>query len=220
MLKELLQNIRKDFIIEFRSRYALSVSLSFAGVSTLGIGLATAGRPLAPGVHAVLFWLIMFFSAMNGLLHIFTREEEQGTSLFLRITTAPEKVYLSKLIFNILMFLSLQLLITPLYLFFLQVEVRSLLFFLLLVPAGGLALASASTILAAIVAKSGGKGALFTVISFPLVLPLLWVAMTATGQALERPDYFDGRNLLFLLAFSGSLVAVSYLLFPYVWMEE
>ena len=216
----ILQNIRKDFRVEFRNRYALNVSLSFAVISTLAISLASGGVPVSVKMQAVLFWIVLFFSAMNGLSHIFIREEEQETALFLRLNAAPEVVLTSKLAFNIILFFILEIVITPLFVFFLQVEIKAAPLFLLTVITGGFAVSVSATILAAIVAKAGGRGSLFTVIAFPIILPVLWIAINSTSQALENPMGADYKNLVFLLAFSGAIGALSYLMFEHIWMEE
>ncbi len=216
----IISSLMKDFRIEFRNRYALNVSISFAVISTLAISLSAAGVPISVKMQSVIFWIILFFSAMNGLSHIFIREEEQETSLFLRLNARPDVVLTSKLLFNIFLFFMLQLVITPLFIFFLQMEVKSIPIFISTVISGGFAISSSTTILAAIVAKAGGKGSLFTVISFPIVLPILWIAINSTSQALMSPEYSDYKNIVFLLAFFGTITTLSYLLFEYIWIEE
>ncbi len=219
MVKQILAHLKKDFLIEFRNRYSVSVAGSFAVVSTLAISLASGGSPLPARAHAIILWVIMFFTAMSGLAHIFVREEDRGTALFLRLHSHHLVVFTSKLLFNVLLFACLQALIIPLYLFFLQVGVRALAPFIATVAAGGFALSSTSTILAAIVARAGARGSLFPVLSLPVSLPVLWVVMGATKSAIERADYHAGSDLLFLLAFSGAITAVSYLLFESVWAD-
>jgi heme exporter protein B len=220
MFNDIIKSIVKDFRVEFRNRYALNVSVSFAVISTLAISLASGGVPISVKMQAVIFWIVLFFSAMNGLSHIFIREEEQETALFLRLNAAPGVVLTSKLAFNIMLFFILEIIITPLFVFFIQVEIKSAVFFMLTVITGGFAVSVSSTILAAIVAKAGGRGSLFTVISFPIILPVLWIAINSTSQALENPAGADYRNLVFLLAFSGAIGALSYLMFEHIWMEE
>lgn len=92
---------------------------------------------------------------MNGLLHIFTREEEEGTALFLHLNASAEAIFCGKLIFNILLFLALEVLVVPLYLFFLQVPVKNPPLLILTVFSGGLAISGSVTLLAAMVAKAG-----------------------------------------------------------------
>jgi heme exporter protein B len=74
--------------------------------------------------------------------------------------------------------------------------------------------------LAAMVAKAGGKGALFTIIAFPIVLPVLWGCISTTVTSLDRSAPVTMNNIFFLLAFSGAIVAISFLLFKYVWLEQ
>ncbi len=96
--------------------------------------------------------------------------------------------------------------ISPLYVFFLNVDLASLSSFVAATCAGALAIASSTTVLAAIVAKAGGRGSLFTIISFPVVLPPLWIAIGATRASITGNAATEG--VVFLLAFSGALIAV------------
>ncbi len=217
---EILGSIVKDFKIEFRNRYALNISISFAIISTLAISLSLGGVPVSIKMQSALLWIILFFCAMSGLSHIFIREEEQETALFLRINAKPEAVLTSKLLFNIFLFLLLELVIIPIYIFFLQLEINFITHFILTIIIGGFAISSSTTILAAIVAKAGGKGALFTVVSFPVVIPILWIAINSTAQTLGNTVLSDYRNIIFLLAFSGAIIALSYIMFDHIWIEE
>ena len=220
MLDDIIRNLQKDFRVEFRNRSAMNLSVAFAGITTLAISLATGGVPFSANVQSIILWVIMFFCAMNGLAHIFVREEEERTSLFLRLNSSHESIFLSKLIFNLIFFLVLQIIVTPLYVFFLQVQVKSLLMFVLVLFAGGISISSATTILGAMVSKAGGKGSLFTIISFPVLLPVLWVAISTTTKSLENDGYSNYGNILFFLAFSGVIISISFLLFKYIWVEE
>lgn len=219
MNSRILNNIKKDFLIEFRNRSAVNISFAFAGITTLSVSLAAGGIPFTPVVHAIIFWIILFFSAMSGLAHIFIREEEEKTSLFLSLNYSPEEIYISKLIFNIVLFLSISLIVTALYLFFLQVFPVYLFLFILTVLSGSFAIASVTTILGAMVSKAGSGSSLFTVISFPILLPVLWTAISLTSVSIDGVGVPEYRNIIFLLAFSGVIVSVSYLSFKFIWTE-
>ena len=218
-MNRILNNIKKDFLIEFRNRSAINISFAFAGITTLSVSLAAGGTPFTPIVHAIIFWIILFFSAMSGLAHIFIREEEEKNSLFLSLYYTPEEIYLSKLFFNIILFLSISVIVTALYLFFLQVYPVYLFLFFLTVISGSFAIASVTTILGAMVSKAGSGSSLFTVISFPILLPVLWTAISLTTVAIDGVGVQEYRNILFLLAFSGVIVSVSYLSFKFIWTE-
>ncbi len=197
----------------------MNIAVSFAAIVTIAMSLTAGGVPFPVQVQAILLWVVIFFSAMNGLSHIFVREEDQSTALFLRITVPAESVFISKFIFNQLFMMIILAVVTPLFLFFLQVTVIHALHFVCTIAIGGISVAAATTILAAMVAKAGGKGSLFTIISFPILLPVLWVSISSTAAALSVPEP-GGRNLLFLLAFSGFISVISFLLFRFVWIED
>ena len=219
MNSRILNNIKKDFLIEFRNRSAINISFAFAGITTLSVSLAAGGAPFTPVVHAIIFWIILFFSAMSGLAHIFIREEEEKNALFLSLYYTPEEIYLSKLIFNIILFLSISVVVTALYLFFLQVFPVYPMLFILTVISGSFAIASITTILGAIVSKAGSGSSLFTVISFPILLPVLWTAISLTSISIDGAGVQEYRNIVFLLAFSGVIVSVSYPTFKFIWTE-
>jgi len=215
----ILSNIKKDFLIEFRNRSAINISFAFAGITTLSVSLVAGGAPFSPVIHAIIFWIILFFSAMSGLAHIFIREEEEKNSLFLSLYYTPEEIYISKLIFNIVLFLSISVIVTLLYLFFLQlIPVYKFLFFIT-IASGSIAIASVTTILGAMVSRAGSGSSLFTVISFPVILPVLWTAVSITAVSIDGAGVPEYRNIIFLLAFSGVIVSVSYLSFKFIWTE-
>lgn len=220
MGRDIIRNLRKDLRVELREKSALNIAFAFAFISTLAVSLVAGGVSLGARERALLFWLIMFFSAMSGLSHAFVREEERGTALFLRLSSPPAAVLSAKLLFNLLFFLTLQAVIAPLYVFFMEGGVASPAGFALSALAGGAALASSATVLSAIAAKSGARGSLFTVISFPVMLPVLITAAGATAACIETPGTLAGSETVFLLAFSGAMIAVSYLIFEYIWIDE
>ncbi|MDR3237183.1 MAG: heme exporter protein CcmB [Spirochaetia bacterium] len=219
-LAEILRNLKKDIRVEFRNPSALGTAISFACIITLAVSIVSAGIPFPPMIQAILLWIILFFSAMNALLHIFTREEEEHTALFLRLKISAESIYISKLIFNAAFFFFIEAVVCPVFIFFAGSSVKNPLLFVSTVIGGGLAIVSASTILSAMAAKAGGKGTLFTVISFPLLLPALLVSISTTAVSIESQDFIEYNNVFFLFAFSAAIIAISLLLFKYIWIEE
>lgn len=220
MINELYRNIKKEFLIEFRNPSAIVTAFSFSGIATISVSLVTRSFQMNALVQSILLWLILFFTAMNSLLHSFLREEDHGTALFLKLHSSVTSILASKLIFNAILFIFLQVIITPLAIIFFQLSIPSVSFFLISLLCGGFAITATVTILSAIVARSGGHGSLFTIISFPLLLPVLWISIESTRNSLEQVSYWDTRSVIFLLAFSGMITALSFLLIPYIWLDE
>jgi heme exporter protein B len=81
-------------------------------------------------------------------------------------------------------------------------------------------LAGAATLLAALVAQTSNRGALFVVLAFPILLPLLVCAINGSAAAFLgiRPADVTA-NLVVLGAYFVATVTASIMLFEYVWNE-
>ncbi|MFH2048855.1 MAG: heme exporter protein CcmB [bacterium] len=211
----------KDLRLELRDKYALNAVLMF-GITTLAVVSFSLGqRNLPPHLLGALFWVIMFFSAMSGLAHIFIREEESGTSLALRLAAPPDAVYIGKLLFNLILLSVLTVIITPLFFIFTNAPVSSVIDFIPILILGVLGLCSATTLIAAIIARAAVKGALFAVLSFPIIIPLLIVLVMATQKLFEGSGVNSVMtDLQFLLAYTVVMVVGSLMLFKFVWSES
>jgi heme exporter protein B len=172
-------------------------------------------RPL---IQAVLYWLLLFFCSMNSMAHIFIRERELQTALLLRFHVDPLVVFAAKYFYNLLVFIITQIIITPLFILFLHMDIPDIYSFLLICLAGSIALVSSVTILAAITTEAGGRGALFTIISFPIVLPVLLILVKATHATLQRTPQ-NYMPVTFLIAYSIMLFSLSLVLFPHIWHD-
>jgi heme exporter protein B len=211
---------RKDLQIEFRTRYTYSALVMFAVTTLVTVSFAIGGFTADVEITAALLWIILFFSAMAGLARTFVAEEETGTVTALKMAAQPEPVYLGKYLFNVTILCSLALLVVPLFIMLLNISIVLPLAFCAVVLLGTLGLAGASTILAAIVSKAGAKNSLLTVLAFPVLLPLLITAISATRAALGGGLAAEVRShLLTLFFYNGVAVVASLLLFEYVWNE-
>src|SRR6266542_5233221 len=214
---------RKDLRAELRTRYALNAVALFA-VSTvvalsLGVGFLTPGRNAdLPLIHAALLWVAVLFAAFTGLARAFVQEEETRTAAALRLAAPPLAVYLGKLLFNLLLLLFLDALTAVLFVVLMHVAIGNVAMFAAMLLAGSLGLVAATTLIAAIIARASVKGALFAVLSFPLLAPLLIVAIKGSALALEGAGWGQGRApLQVLLAYTVALFVASLFLFGSVW---
>jgi heme exporter protein B len=211
----------KDWHSELRTRYAISALMMFV-LTTISIVLFSLGSEGAPpSALSGMLWVVIFFSGMSGLSRTFVMEEERGTALTLQLLAPPSAVYFGKLLFNIVLVIGLNIVAVALYFFFIEgFVIQTASIFLLTVGLGSVGLAAASTIIAAIIAKANTKGTLFPVLSFPLLLPLLLTVINATRLAAEGA-FFDEASGEFqvLVSYIGAVVAVSYILFDYVWKD-
>jgi heme exporter protein B len=211
----------KEFVSEFRTRYALNALLMFV-VTTLSIILFSIGQE-SPSIDVLsgTLWIVIFFSAMSGLSRTFVAEEERGTSLTLRLLVNASSVYIGKLVYNFALILVLSLIIAVSYVLFInEFSVKNYEIFWLTILLGSAGLASASTILAAIIAKANTKGTLFPVLAFPILLPLLLTCINATKLATEGAFLLEAvKEFQILISFTVVMIATSFLVFDFVWKD-
>jgi heme exporter protein B len=210
----------KDFRLEFRTRYALNAIAMFAVITLTAVSFSIGPTRLSPEVLAPLIWIILFFSAMAGLSHVFVREEEQQTADTLRLLLPANAILIGKWFFNIFLLLGLELLIIPLFFGMMSVRMGNAAIFFSVLLLGSLALASVATIIAAIIALASSRGALFAVLAFPIALPVLIPAINSTKLALEGGKYADCLpDIQVLSSFSIVIITASLLLFEFIWKK-
>ncbi len=205
---------------EFRTRFAFNTLLMFALTTLVMVSFAVGLYNLTPGLHAAFLWVIIFFSAMSGLARTFVKEEERGTAQGLRLSTSPEIVFTGKFFFNLLLVGALAVLLLPLYHIMMAPPPSNAGMLLLIVFLGVFALAGATTILAAIVARAGGKNSLLPILSFPVLLPVLITAINGTAAIMNQGGWGDvQQEIQFLISYSAIIITASLLLFGFVWND-
>jgi len=211
----------KDVAQELRRRVALLAVFFFAATALALVSYAIGPFGLPeddrPPLQAALLWIVLFFAAATGLPRAFVREEETGTALALRKTVAAPVVLAGKTLFNVLLFLSVAAVTIPGFAVLLDWRVASPVALAATVVLGGLGLAIVSTFLSAIVAAAGQRNVLFVLIAFPLLLPLLLIAISATLEATRGGMPWTGLRVL--VAYDGAAAGAAYMLMEAVWEE-
>jgi heme exporter protein B len=214
--------IRKDVRSELRTRYALNALIMFVVTAVATILFALRSDQPTSSVLSGLYWVVVFFTAMSGLSRTFVSEEERGTTMTLQLVASPSTVYFAKLLFNTALTFSMTIAVTILYMtvFSNAFVIKTFSIFLGTVILGSLGFASASTIIAAIVAKANTRGTLYPVLSFPILIVLLMTVMNATTKALDGEDLTTAfGDFQILIGYFLAMTGGSYLLFEYVWKD-
>lgn len=211
----------KDLRAEVRNRAAINSVLLFSVTALVVVGFATGAAKPNAEVKAALVWIVLFFAAFSGLSHIFLHEEDAGTATALRLAARPEAVFLGKLFFNVLLMMGIAVVVAPCYVILLDVRPSVPWGYAACVVDGCIGLAVAATIVAAIIAKARGKGALYGALGFPILIPLLFMAVDGSRSCLVPgvPVAALERDLVGMASFTIMLVTASLLLFPYVWED-
>jgi heme exporter protein B len=211
----------KDLRSELRTRYALNALLMFV-ITTLSIILFSIGNEsVSEEVLCGVLWIVIFFAAMSGLSRTFVAEEERGTVMTLHLIARPMAVYVGKLLLNLVLLSLINLFTIVLYVLLItNFQVRNVAIFAVTMVLGTIGLASAATIIAAIISKANTKGTLYPVLSFPILLPLLMTGINATKIAVVGAQFSEAMSeFQILIAYTIAINAVSYLLFEFIWKE-
>jgi len=211
----------KDATQELRRKVAMVAVFFFAATALTLVSFAIGpfGLPAAdrPALEAALLWIILFFAAATGLPRAFVAEEEAGTGLALRKTVPAAVVLAGKTLFNFVLFLAMAAVTIPGFLILLDWKVGSPLAVAATMVAGGYGLAVVSTFLSALVARAGQRNVLFVLIAFPLILPLLLTAISATIEA--TAGGFPLTALRVLVAYDGAATCGAYMLASVAWED-
>ena len=218
-MQELRTLIWKEITLEWRQRYALSGMLLYV-VSTVFIcylSFSLKRNFLTPIVWNTLFWIILLFTAVNAIAKSFA-QERHGRLLYYYTLASPRAIILSKIIYNCLLMLVLAGIGFGFYVFVMGNPVADLGMYLGSIVLGSVGFASVLTMVAGIASKAENSGTLMAVLSFPIILPMLLMVMKLAKNALDGLDRgVSTDEISTLLAIDALVVALSYLLFPYLW---
>ena len=221
MNQQIFALFKKDLLSEVRTRYAINSLVMFVIVTISVILFSVGNETIAPNLAGGLFWVVVFFTAMSGLARVFVTEEERGTTLTLRLLAKPSSIYLGKLLFNVALIFSMNIVIAALYsAAFDSFVIKSKDVFIVTFILGNFGIAAASTILAAIIAKASSKGTLYPVLSFPILLPLILILINVTKSCIDGTSFVESQvELLILVCYNIMMITASLLLFDFIWKD-
>lgn len=211
--------IKKEFLSEWRQRYALNGMILYLA-STIFVCYMSFGQKtgvITGPTWNALFWIILLFTATNAVAKSFI-QESQGRLLYYYSLAKPEVFIISKTIYYSLLMVAMSMVGLFFYSIVMGNPIEDLPMYILVIGLGSVGLASALTMISGIASKAPNSSSLMAVLSFPVIIPLLLVVIKASKSAmdgLDRSVYLD--EVLVLLAINAIIVSISYLLFPYLW---
>ncbi len=209
--------------METRTKYAVGATLLFAVSTLIAVSAALSTATVKSEVKAALLWIILLFAALSGLARVFVREEEAGTAPLLKLYAPPTAVYAGKWLFNCALVFLVELVSVSLFLLVLPPGSVNFALLFGVLFLGGLGLSGASTFVAALISQaSSGKSALFFVVAFPVLLPLLLIAVQGTIGAFDGlPSHLAKSrvDVEMLAVYSLVMTTASFVLFEYIWND-
>ncbi|MGZ3758157.1 MAG: heme exporter protein CcmB [Mucilaginibacter sp.] len=216
---------KKEILLEWRSKYAFNGVLLYV-VSTVFICYISFN--LTPGfehsdgykiVWNILFWIIILFASVNAIAKSFM-QESRSRLLYYYTIASPQAIILSKTIYNILLMSLLSILALVVYKVFFTNVIGDPLFYFLSVLLGSLSFSTVFTMISAIASKAGNNGTLMSILSFPVIIPVILVLIRLSKGAMDGLDRsVNYGNIGVLCAINIIVLATSLLLFPFLWRD-
>jgi heme exporter protein B len=209
----------KEFILELRRKSVISgialylVSLIFICYLTFSL----RRNAINEATWSALFWLTILFSVVNTVAKSFIGEK-RGISIYYYSISSPQAIIVSKIIYNTILCFALSLAGYVLFQIFIDSPVDDHALFILTLLLTSIGFSGALTLISGIASRANNSNILMAVLSFPIVIGILLMAIRITKNVLdgiERGASYD--ELLNLVAINGILTVLAIVLFPYIW---
>jgi heme exporter protein B len=213
--KNIYSLLRKDFLIEWKEKYALGAIILFVVLCSYII--YKSFQQVTPMSWNVLFWIIFLFAGINALVRSFSGELSRQY-LYIYQLVKPGEIIVAKIIYNTIMLcaVSLALLVAMNVLTIQPIQDYKL--FLLAVFLGGLGVSICFTFVAAVLGQQANQSVLMSVLSLPLIIPILLLLIKVTASALSIiEDTSINSDLLLLAGIDLVLFGIAVIIYPFLW---
>jgi len=198
-------------------KYALGGVLLYVAASSMLVFLAT--QTLSSTMWITMFWLILLFSAVNALAKSFMLDAGERQIYHYQLSS-PSKVLLAKLIYNFLLLLLMSAVTLFTFILFFGSPIQNFGLFSIVFILGVLSFSILFTVMSSIAVQSGGSSVIMPIISFPVSVPMFVLLLKLSRAAVTNEGVLNySRDVGSLLAINAVILAVAFLLFPYIWRD-
>ncbi len=218
-MNEIKALILKDIQLEWRNKYAFNGMLLYV-VSTVFVcylSFKLKVNQIEPITWNTLFWIILLFVAINAIARSFT-QENKNRNIYYFLLVRPENFIIAKIVYNFFLMLILSGIGIFIFAAFMGNPVQDFALYLLAVVLGALGFSACLTLMSAIASQADNSSSLMALLSFPVIIPILIMLIRLSKNAmdgLERSNSTD--EILTLLGIDAIVIALSFILFPFLW---
>jgi heme exporter protein B len=203
-LGHVLNHLRKDLRLEWRSRDAINGMLFFALLVVVVFSLAfdptaAVSRQIAGGI----LWVALLFATVTALNQSWTREQSNQVLEAQRMAPSPASaLFLGKALANLIFVLVVEAILAPIFVIFYNLHVLGNAWLLaLILPLGTWALVVNGTFFAALGLRTRNRELLLPMLLLPISLPaLLEMVQATTGVLTAELDPLQIKSWITQLA--------------------
>ncbi|HXB41178.1 MAG TPA: heme exporter protein CcmB [Bacteroidia bacterium] len=210
--------LKKEFLLEFRQKTTLASILLYV-LSIVFIGFLSFKSGIRPDIWAALFWIIIFFAGINAASKSFFTETKHK-AIYNYTLYDPSDFVISKIIYNTLLIWVVSFCGVLCFGWMINFPVQNTLLFTLTLILGGSSLAGSLTLMSCIASKTGNSYSVMSLLSMPVCIPVMLLALRLTRNAIDGLDWSISYNYLGgLLIIDLIIISLSFFLFRYLWKE-
>jgi heme exporter protein B len=209
----------KEFHLELKRKSVIAglAIYLFATVFICYLTFAFRQNLITPLVWGALFWITILFSAVNTVAKSFIGEKK-GSDIYYYSIAKPQAIILSKIAYNFFLCCLISFTGLALFILFLGSPLNDKPLFLALILLTSFGFSASLTLLSGIAAKANNSNILMAILSFPVIISIILMAVKVTKNCIDGLDRSASWDELITLAAINCIVAAaSYLLFPYIW---
>lgn len=216
LFSEITFLLRKEVTLELRHKYAISGILLYVTSTVFVIYLSFI--KVDPTVWNTLFWIVSLFASINAVMKSFFQENSARQLFYFQLVN-PIAVILSKIIYNICLLFIINVLTFVMMTIMVGNPINNTPQYFLAILLGSIGFSITFTFISAIAAKANNSATMMAILSFPVVLPILVTLIKLSKSAIRNTDTAWARDVLMLGAIDMILIALCFLLFPFLWRD-
>ena len=210
--------LRKEFLLEFRQKTSLASILLYV-LSIVFISFLSFKNGIKPDVWGALFWIVLFFAAINAASKSFFTESK-ARGIYNYTLYHPTEFVVAKIIYNILLLWVVSICSVFCFSWLINYPVQDSLLFLITLLIGSTALAGALTLMSCIASKTGNNYSVMSLLSMPVCIPVMLMDLRLTKNAIDGLEWSVSYNFLGgLFLIDVIIITLSLFLFRYLWKE-
>lgn len=215
----LIRLLQKEFTLELRRKSVIAgiglylLCLTFICYLTFSL----RNNSLNEATWSALFWLTILFAVVNSVAKSFIGEKK-GLSIYYYTIASPQLIIVSKIIYNTALCLVLSLAGYGLFAIFIDNPVEDHGVFLMTLFLTSIGFSAALSLISGIASRTNHSNILMAVLSFPVILSILLMAIRVTKNVLDGLEPSSSYDeMINLVAINSILTGLAYILFPYIW---
>ena len=222
-----LEIAKKDLLAEFRTKQMLNSMVIFALLVIVIFSFAFGNEAtiyipnlkkkiidiLAPGM----LWIAFTFAGMLGLSRSFAGEKEEGCLDGLKLCPVERSdIYNGKVLSNAVLMFLMEIATLPIFIVLFSYDIKNLPGLIVVIILGTFGFIFVGTLLSALTVNTRTREILLPVILFPVLIPVILSAVTATAAMLANGDLKDiSGELQILLVYDIIFFVVAQMVFEY-----